>query len=63
MTKQQAEWAKQHDWHYQSAKTLNGNWIVYARPDTNDVPDLTLQDGTPLMQFAMYDELRAWAGY
>lgn len=65
MTKQQAEWAKQHDWHYQTAKKLNGDFVVYVPADVvaGDVPTDTLYDGTQLIAFSDYQELRAWAGY
>lgn len=65
MTKNEAVWAKAHDWHVQSTKTLSGNWIVYVRADVlaGDIPDLELSSGIKVMQFAMYEELRAWAGY
>jgi len=63
MTHDQKEWAKSQDWYVTSAKTLSGNWIVYVQPKAGETPDLELMVGTPVMQYADYPMLLAWAGF
>lgn len=63
MTRNQAEWAAEHDWCIDTFQTSGGAWVVHTRVDTGDQPDVILADGTPVMHFSSLTALRAWAGY
>ena len=58
MTRQQMQWAKQHDWFIKSEKHLNNGHITYS---------VFAHDGckrhTPKKEFSNIDDLREWAGY
>lgn len=60
MTKQQAQWAQQHDWFCGAMKFEPNNYAVRV------VERATL-DGVPVpdqhLTFYNFEALRAWAGY
>lgn len=65
MTKQEMQWAKQHDWFIQAAEIEPGWYVVECMSQERDV----YSDGTygewvtRHHDFESFDELQAWAGY
>ncbi len=57
MTKQQIEWAKQHDWFVTDDPFLNGVWVQ----EVMRAPDGSYQ--TSPKHFTDFSALRIWAGY
>lgn len=56
MTRQQAQWASEHDWCLKVVCTnvLNNEWLAHVRDDELPQGHRVLTD---------FKELRAWAGY
>lgn len=52
MTKNQAEWAKLHDWYMDAEQTAEG-WQVWVKENGKMHP----------WPFRSFIELKAWAGY
>lgn len=53
ITRQQANWASQHDWFHSMHKT-DGMWYCVA----------VVESATgEMLEFIDFDELQAWAGY
>ena len=63
MTKNQVDWASEHDWYrgYYIADN-NGGIAVLVRPDTGETGTLCYF-GKPAIVFTDFNELKAWAGY
>lgn len=65
MTKNQADWAMQHDWargYYRTGRALAVDFSVIGRVDTGETGD-TDYFGEPVRLFTDFQALRAWAGY
>lgn len=63
MTRQQAQWAMQHDWCRGYFQSEAGEYAVIGRADTGEEGDTLDYFGAAVRVFTAYPELRAWAGY